>query len=1222
MNILCNDNNKIITLYHISDIHIKAVINDDLREHYDDMINNVYNNIKTDANNSLIVITGDTLDTVYTVNAIDTIKFLFYKLASLAPVIYIVGNHEMQCKKDNNDMDMVTPLVSKYFKSEHKIFPLLKEGLYQYNNIIFGLTRMKSIEVYPTKSIRNSSEFKNHIFVGLHHGQVSHENMDAIVKKQCFLDVNEFEKQYDFTLLGDCHSFSFLDENNTIAYAGSLYEVNYREAGIKKGFIKWNICKNNKHKFIYIDGIIKHIVLKVIDGKLMNYNRENMPKKSKIKVIYSNTSMEDLDNIEKMIKSENTVIEYIVERDLDDIYLNPVITFGDTKKKIEDIKNNDAVIKMISKYIKSNNQDYNKNTIDKINIYLKSLINRIDYSFNDETMVFKLNSIKFSNIGLYGEDNIIDFSNYYNKICELSGKNGIGKSSIITVLLLGLYNECDNGIKYDCLNIKNISDGGKIVIEFNVNGINYKVSRTIKVRSHNKRECEEELLLYKNNKSITGKDNIETQKKIIELIGTYDDIINTNVILQKNAKSFTDLTNIEKKKLICKISKLEIFDEISKYVRSDLSSYNANIPKLKRNLMSLLSGENNNGNNIENAEKNILDNMLNAKENLIVLNVQKKMYDNMKSIFVKEKIEIEYELQKYDVNYDINYDVNYDDNTLDELKNNKYDVIKRINEYDNDINGILDKLSDSKFIDFENREKKFKKNIQMEIDKLIEQKNTVLTNILPDVDQIKIDKNKQSIKQKIEKLQKEIDNNNETINKYKNLLVKIDSKVNTMESTYEKYKELLNEKKNYDVNNKRIEMEIEKYKNKQENIGEIEYNKNCKSCIRLVNKITFEENILLLNEDLKNNNNTLKKVVKSLEKYGDYQKIYDEYVNNMKSNNKNNEKIRDIENNNKFHQKDIINLNKEMEKCEKEYEENNNIREQNKKYKNEILLIDNKINELKNKEIEYCNEYDELNDKKNKFEKEKSSLKEKLDKISKKIQVIENDKIKYNEIIKSINKIKILRNRLNNINNNIKDIQKSINDIEKQIISNNNIVVKNGIILEQAKGMKNELEKLENDKTIATIISKVVEKDGLQDTVLVNSVIPKIETDVNGLLKAISNFQIEIKYLKKTLQVYKIEDKKYRIVKFSGYESMALNIAFRLTFCNLGHNKYKFLFFDEIFSFADYDTLQNISKLFDYIRQHFDFAVVISHNDEIKKFCDILFNIEKVNGMSKLEIKK
>ena len=1187
-----DSSSEIKFIYHLSDIHIKAIINDDLKEHYIDIIEKVCNIIKQNPKNSLIVIAGDTLDTVYSSHSIDMIKYLFYKLSSLCPVLYCSGNHELQSKRDLTQSDMLTPLVSNYFKSDHTIFPLLAEGLYRYNNLMFGLTEMKSLEVTPC------SKNKKYIRIGLHHGQVSHDRMDGIVKKQCNIDVKQFEKYYDYTLLGDCHTFTYLNDLKTVAYSGSLYETNFRETNIKKGLIKWDIIKG-KSEFINIDGIIKHVILKVIDGKLIDYNKNTMPQKAKVKIIYSNTTQDELDIIEKKIRENSAIIEYITERDMNDTYMNSTVTIGKDGKKIDDIENADTVVKMIMEYLKKDGKKYDSKRVTK---YLNDVLDEIDFNFDTKSSIMKLKNIKFNNINLYGVDNVINFRSYEGKICELNGKNGIGKSSIITVLLLGLYNECDYGIKYDCLNIKNMKDGASVIVEFDVNGVGYKVKRTINVKSHAKRECEEDLLFYKEGKNITGKDNIETQKKIIKLIGSYDNIINTNIILQKNYKSFTDLSNLDKKKVIAKVSKLDIFDELAKHIRSDMSSCNQNIPKIKKQISVLLEG---------NDEETIDDELDEARDILEKKTKTKKRLEKERDELTKKKIGVECKMNEY-ADIDIG---TYNVKEYNTLKK-KYDSEEYwLNSNVESVDEINEMLGSDKFRNFEKRRKKFYEEKQGRLDELIEEKNGLLLKILPDGDLSGDKKHIDYLEKKVLTLEKNVLNNQQSMKSQKNNIVEIDDNI---PEKYQKYKKMTDDMKKLESDKARTLSEINKYKKEQKNIGEIEHDKNCKYCVKLRNKITFQENIDILEEQMDDCNEKINEINTKLEKYGDYDNIYLKHIASVNSNKDIENDIKNLKNIIQMNEKELKDCQRELDDYKKKYEKNVETEKQNSKNKTKLSEIDNKIKSCKQDEFSNCDEYDELIENKTEFTKNIAKAKSNLGELDDAVKLLENKKEKYDDNIKKIQESKILEKELAELNNKSKNINDELDDMTEAIDKNNKIVIKNEIISKQMEGLNNDLKKMENKKSVAGLISKVLEKDGLQDQILVHSIIPKIELEVNALLKIISNFQIEIKYLKKTLQVYKIVNKKYRVLKLSGYENIALNVAFRLTFCNLSQNKYNFLFFDEIFSFADYDTLQNISRLFDYIRDHFDITIVISHNDDIKKFCDESFQIEKVDGFSRI----
>lgn len=1157
--VLNDDDNKITTIYHFADIHIKSIISSDLYEHYIDMIDKIQNSIKKQIkpnDNSLICICGDIIDTIYSTECIKVIKLFFNKLAFLCPVVYIVGSHDLSNKRNLDVSDMITPLIHEYFDSKYDIYPLLKEGLYQYNNVIFGVTKMGSTCVLPCK-------IKNKIKIGLYHGQVSYPELDPIVKKQCDLDVEDFKKIYDFTFLGDRHTYGHLDKEKTVAYSGSIYEVNYRETGIKKGFIKWNLIKKES-KFIEIDSIIKHKILKIKDNKLVS-NNSNDYNKVKIKMIYDDdTKIENLDEIEKKIKKEYNVIEYILEKDFSSTSLNTNITIGNKQKTIDDIKSYDVVLKMITDHIREKYKTDKKITL-KIEEYLKKLIKEIDFNFFEKPTMFKLKKLQFDNINSYGENNVIDFSLFNNKICEISGPNGMGKSTILTVLLLGLYNECDIGAKYDCLNIKNIEKGAKIIVEFDVNGEQYKIDKKIYVRSHAKRECYEDLLLFKNGKDITGQDNNETQKKINNLIGTYDNIIDTNIILQRNYKAFTDLSNNDKKKVISKISKLDVFDIMAKQVRSELASLQKKIPMLTKQVCDMFDIEKtDNYLTVEN--EMVIDTDI-IKDEVEKLSQEKETLNEKQIKLNKCKIELEFELKDFK---------NLKKQLQSTLKDTKGQLSikkKEFVENEEEIEEIKCKLFDKKFKNFEERKNKFNEKNKIEISNLIEEKNKLLLDVT------KISFNNENMRNKIEFLK-------DKIKGLENEMNELDDSIVIDYNNYIKLKNTLDEQLKQ---TKKINDEIKKYKDKQKHVNKIDHDPDCNYCVKLVNKLTFKENIEILVEELNGIKKEKDRNDKKIKKYKNIQRKYDDYLKSADNNKK-------LENEIKFKIKDLENL-----QCE--YNKNVKIEKNNKLTNNKIQKINDKLDELKKQSLDGCDEYNELIQK-------KKELADKNDKI----KMVINDLQSRVDNFENINKMKKLNEtteELNKINNKLKVTTQSIEN-------KNKIITRNEITLKQVSKMKNEIDELKQEKQIIEYVSKTLEKDGIQDTILIKNIIPKLQQEINNLLSTLSNFNIEIKYLNKTLQVYKIVNKKDRILKLSGYEHMILGLCFRLVFCGLTQQKCKFLCFDEIFTFADDNGIQKIGQLFDYIRSRFNFALVISHNDNIKKFCDVSLNIEKKIGFSKI----
>jgi DNA repair exonuclease SbcCD ATPase subunit len=1164
--ILEDDIDNIETIYHFADVHIKANISGDLHDHYVDLIEKVIKEIKKKTTKSLICICGDIIDTTYSTESIKIIKLFFNKLASLCPIVYIVGSHDLSNKRNLEISDMITPLIHEYFDSRHKIYPLLKEGLYSYGNLIFGVTNMGTLQVVPCPT---NKETKNKIKIGLYHGQVSYPDLDSIVKKQCDLDVSQFKKYYDYAFFGDRHSFSYLDKNKTVAYSGSLYEVNYRETGIKKGFIKWNLVKKTSN-FIEIDSDIKHVILKVKSNKLENYDKKLMPKKAKIKLIYcdDDTKIETLDTIEKKLKKENNIIEYLTEKDFGSTALNTNVTIGKEQKTINDIKSYDVVIKMVTDHIKEN-YSKEKNTIESVNKTLKKMVKEVDFNFFEKTSTFKLIKLEFDNINSYGEGNIIDFNLFSGKICEVSGQNGIGKSSILTVLLLGLYNECDIGSKYDCLNIKNIDKCAKIILDFEVNGTRYKIEKKITVRSHAKRECYEDLLLFKEGKDITGQDNVETQKKICNLIGTYDNMIDTNVILQRNYKAFTDLSNNDKKKVISKLSKLDVFDLLAKHVRSELASLQKRVPMLVKQITDLLDSSK--SDYIDDENKLIIKTN-ELQEEIKTLEKDKKdvmlKYDNLN----KTKIELEFDLKDYLTKKNISKNTSTL-KTIKETRSKLKEEKETLEETEEELNKQTKKINTKKFKDFDQKRKVFTQKNNNEINKLTKEKNKLL------MDMTKISFNESDAKEKIISLKSKISSiENDIVNTDDSIIEK-----------YEKFVKLNKELETYQTKNKTLSLDLKKYKEKQENIGKIDHNPKCKFCIKLKNKITFEENIEAINEELSALVSKINKLKQTLKKYKMCKEDYEEYLENIS--------------NNKKLEIDLKYCKKDLEMLEKEFDINTKIITNNKRISERLSEVNLQIEELGSLQIEYSNKYDELQEK-------ISNLKENMNTSNKQIVILQTQCDNFENITKE--------KKLGEIKEKHITVSKKLKIITTQLEIKTKTFMENEVVLKQVVKLRTEVDELKKEKQIVEYINKTLEKDGIQDTILIKNIIPKLQQEVNNLLNTMTNFNIEIKYLNKSLQVYKVVNKKDRILKLSGYEHMILGLCFRLVFCGLSQQKCKFVCFDEIFTFADDNGIQKIGQLFEYIRSRFDFALVISHNDSVKKFCDTSLQIKKDGGFSKI----
>ena len=98
-----NDKVKIKKIIHISDIHIHDDREEEYNKVYDDIIKKA--NSKTKKNSTMIVITGDTIDSIHniTISVIRQIMTLLKRLGDIYPIVIIPGNHDVNVYNSKED---------------------------------------------------------------------------------------------------------------------------------------------------------------------------------------------------------------------------------------------------------------------------------------------------------------------------------------------------------------------------------------------------------------------------------------------------------------------------------------------------------------------------------------------------------------------------------------------------------------------------------------------------------------------------------------------------------------------------------------------------------------------------------------------------------------------------------------------------------------------------------------------------------------------------------------------------------------------------------------------------------------------------------------------------------------------------------------------------------------------------------------------------------------
>lgn len=1211
MEILSNKNTKIKTVYHISDIHISRYY--ERHNEYNIVFSRLYEEIKRDTKNALIVITGDILHEKNNLSPSQLMlaKDFFYNLSMILPVICIIGNHDISIHQ--NSIDAVSPILDKLY-TKNKIYLLLDNKNYQYNNIIFGVTSMFTDTVTPC--VDDTDKIK----IGLYHGMIigaKNNNGFGLASEGCF-KVSDFKNYYDYVMLGDVHKHMYLDTDKTVAYAGSLLQTRFGESLIEHGVLKWNL-ETGESKLIEIRNDYGFLKIRVDKNGFNKDDIQYIPKYPTIKLEYTDISSSKANEYMNELRIRYNANCSLV-RTVNDA-VNITIGRGKDEKKVIDINDNKMVIRLIMNHIKTNYK-YDKKTRNAVKSKIVSVIKKLNYNYNNQVKQFTLKKLTFDNFFNFGEDNSLDYT-LMNNIVGITGNSFVGKSTAsIDALLYAIFGKCSRGDKFDAVNVEK-----KIMrteVEFDINGSEYKISRERKIIS--KARSAENTVLYMNGDNISAESVDKTNNKIEDIICDYDNFVNVVIMLQNKTTSFIDLSNNGKKSLVCGLLKLDIFNDILSKVRTEICQINY--------YLSSLRGTSSDRPNRKNFDKNekcslLVDEI--KKHETDFDNVNNKLgiiiekYNNM----TKNILEYELKLSNNKISEDTYTNIEKKINDIRQNRINKEKLLqdnkkklmflgeqlKKNTKMNNIIKEKLKQFGDveTKYINY-NKEKKDK------IDTLRDRYEKLLSERIPcdDDDDINI-KQFKTTKNRIGDLSSNILKYEKNITELKNTLIDVSDN-----EICDNYDILLNLQKDVERLEKNIQSSdtcIIELKRKIENLDSHNYDPSCSFCMQYSvtkDKIKYNTDLNILKKKNKHDKKLLNKKKNKLKKYIRYETEYNRYINNIKINEENKNNIKLLELKLDIDKKNVEKLQLTIDR----YNKNIKINHINTNIDKECVLLKEKIIKL---EMSICNEYEEykqlssknidLNNIITKINNNMDSITNIVNRDNNIILLLRKEEEKYMEDMNIYNlNINTIRKHkeLVKVYNNISTNRQLFTENAKKI-SNKLIELKSKLAIEQHK-LKEYTEK-ETDKGILELIINTLDKNGLIDNILSKTIMPKLTCDVNILLGHIADYKIDIQYDKGRFKILKIHNNNIiNIDTLSGCERFIANIAFKLALDRYNNYiKTKFIIIDEVFTCCDDVNIAKLPSLFDYIKNQYKFAIIISHDERIKKLYDYRIEVIKKN---------
>jgi len=1234
-------------IVHLSDIHIQKA---DRMVEYRYVFNKLFqelSSLQLNNDNTVIVVTGDIIHdkNVLTGSSVDLLKDFFLGLSSIATTFCIIGNHDLDLS--SRTLDSISPVIGRAFTTKYPVHVLLDDCVYEYNNILFGVTTLWATKVTPCTRKDGMTT------IGLYHGIVEGgKNDDGFdlshlllqSNTRCF-KVNDFKQYYDFTLLGDIHKRQALDNQKTVMYAGSLVQRDFGESMLDHGFGLVDILEK-KTQFHRIANKYGKLKVNINDDGTNNIDETiNYPENLEIKFSYKAKDQDLADKACEALVAKNIKIERTNQIDYSDYELDMKV--GSTN--IINLKSKEAVINLINGYIAD--PKFKLDEITKTNIIAKlnSIMEEIDFKPDNKCKRIKLEYLEFRNLMIYGGGNFIHFDKF-RQIVGLSGENNIGKSALIDILIFAIYGECLRGTKADIIRMGETDY--HTIVRLDVNGKKYTIKREgslLNKKVDKKGSCHNTAIdkkLEKVNKVYAGEtvyfteagktEELKTSsaKQLIESkICSLEDLKKTSIILQQDDTSFITLTDKEKKDLLCKFVGIEIFDDIATKVNSRFTVTS----RLKTAIENDIRKFKKYGINITDIVNNIKKTLMESMKNRDDTNQRLSNLIDQKSKLEISRAEIDTKIDiiKNDKHYNVNIKLESVDDIVGMLSRQRVSttlIEKELSDLNAKVVHITDILN--QYDDPENILKKFNDAKANKINRYTAKLNGLykafVNDLNTDLDAKEVNLNEKKLITKIN-LQKDV------VNKLENELQTTIGQINDviiddqLELKYNEYvsKQVFKEEVQDVV--RKLNDEHRKYINMADEFKDYEYDPNCQYCVSncmTKQKQHIDSSLNRINADLETQKGKLQEMDNYLKRNANIPTQYEAMKTSIKANIVNRSKA------------ETLQLRLEKERCQLELlnAEQSKINEDKRQLEaiENNRLIDAQIKELSSKVDELskltCTNYDMCIRFRNYRDTYRNHI-EKTMKMSK-----ENS-----DIIKNLEDYLKLANEKSEIAKRRQELAKQILDLTR-MLDDNTIeldLVQTQIddcrktLDEQCKlyeevmldndritNLKTRFDEQERDKKeYSIIISMFGDKgDGIINGLLSSKIVPRLESIINQLCKNMNISEVSMSFSDGDFSICRKEGGT-KVYMNGGYVNHIANMIFRIALMQINNYiKPNFIIIDEVFDKTSSTNKKNILKLMDQLKLYYDFALVVSHDLEIKANYDHTLKIESDGKCSKIAV--
>lgn len=311
-----------------------------------------------------------------------------------------------------------------------------------------------------------------------------------------------------------------------------------------------------------------------------------------------------------------------------------------------------------------------------------------------------IKSVSIKNFFSYGpQETVIDLSG--NGITNISGVNGVGKSTIIEAMLFALYGKTRQEKVADVVN-RSVGKDCKVSVEFV--GDDDEIYKVLRYRAHTTHK--DKVYLFKGDKDISSKNASDTNEQIIDYFGMpYVAFVNSTVFSTEFYSNFFAANNTDRLNIFENILSLKeisyFYEEVKKIIKEiEESEIESKMKYTESNTK------------VESAQENLDTYNKQAKEKLLQLKSEKE--DAQRAI-EEAKVDLK-ELGAIDV---VAEKAKLSNTTLNEEyekqineKKKLHDELNAFNTFPEEESELLVKYGDFDFNDNKKKEEKYKSDLE------------------------------------------------------------------------------------------------------------------------------------------------------------------------------------------------------------------------------------------------------------------------------------------------------------------------------------------------------------------------------------------------------------------------------------------------------------------------------------------------------------------------------